>query len=250
MQLIRVFLRGSLFFALTFGISSSLGFLIHDELGAGIAAGLLGVLLLWNALRWKALWNRELRARRVQVIGHLEIYYVNDPSSHLFLMKSPLGSGGAIYMTRGILSLLSPEELDALVIECSSALRQFGLGWNVFLSSLQLRVMKGISSRVLQLFYTSHSPEVRITPRATLASLPLLGLVDLLRRFSLPFSVVSDESRNQKRYLFDRLLAESYVCPPRISAAAAAHALIDPWPRALLRTSESCAAEKAWLTFS
>ena len=103
-----------------------IAWIFFDLLGAKIAVSLISVLMLGSAARSNLLLMKVLRPRTIQV-GEYAVYAIEDPSSHVFATQSFFEAKPRLWITRGALSLLAPEEIKSLLDGMVRASRQGGL---------------------------------------------------------------------------------------------------------------------------
>jgi len=205
----------------------------------GLCVGVLsaiGVALL-DSLRVQSIFLKALKPTSVFLYGK-KIYRIEDASSHLFVTRGPWMSS-KVWITRGAFSLLSQAELNALVLQARKAQPYFKLGFESYLTTLILRLEKGLPQSVLAIMHPSVGVAYPVRPRDVILSLPILGLMTVISVFYGRTLLRPSTSRSVRTAL-SVLERESRVCSPEMSPSLANHALVAPWPHAFIRFGRSC----------
>lgn len=214
----------------------AVGWIFGGKFGAQIALGLVGTLLLLSALRANRLFIRTLRPRTIEV-GEYDVYAIEDPSSHAFATQSLFSSEPRIWVTRGALSLLSPDEIKKLLDGMRRASRQGGLRFETILTSWIMRISSRIPSGVREILFFRQKRTKSILVRESAKGVIWTSMVILLDR--LYFSRTSGDPGVPEEIL-RKLEAESRRCVPRLPPALASHSAVSPWPDAFLTIGRSC----------
>lgn len=208
-------------------------------LGTEIAAGvflLFGFLLLIDSSAAERRVFRILRPSRIEIAGE-EVYAIEDPSSHSFITKSLFSSKPTVWITRGALSLLSPDEIIALIRGMILAGQEGGLRFETVLTSWMIRLTAKVPTGFREVLFFREKRTKAIHVRETARGVFLTSLIILLeifyfkarkRRLKIPEEVLR------------KLEAESRRCVPRLPVALSSHSAVAPWPDAFLTLGRPC----------
>lgn len=222
--------------AFTAALPVSMSWIFFGNLGARIALGTVVFLLIISATRGHRLFIRTLRPRVIDV-GDRVVYAIEDPSSHAFATQSLFSRKPRIWVTRGALSLLSPEEIKKLVDGMIRASKRGGLRFETILTSWIIRISSQIPSGVREVLFFRQKRTKSILVRESARGVVWTSLILLLDRFY--FSRTYGDPGVPEEIL-RKLEAESRRCVPHLPAALASHSAVSPWPDAFLTLGRPC----------
>ncbi len=201
---------------------------------AALAVG-CGFLFL-EATRADARMRKILKPSTIEIGGDT-ILAIEDPSSHVFATQAFFAVQPTLWITRGALSLLAPEEIVTLLKGMRTATRGGGLRFETFLTSMVIRLTSKIPSgfRDILFFREKRTKSIHIRESARAAfwtSLVLVMECFYLRR-SATVTWLPEE-------ILRKLEAESRRCVPRLPAALSSHSAVAPWPDAFITLGRPC----------
>lgn len=211
------------------------GIFFH-RIGAVVAFTLIGAFLLIDALRCEKRLREILRPSPIRV-GDLDLLAIEDPSSHAFITQAFFSTEPTLWITRGALSLLSPEEIHSMVRGMRSAARNRGLRFETVLTSWLIRLSSFIPSIFIEIVFFRQKRSKTILIRESILGLCLTSVLFLMEWFY--FAPKAGKARVPEEIL-RKLEAESRRCVPRLPVALSSHSLVSPWPDAFLTFGRPC----------
>lgn len=197
---------------------------------------MLGLALLIDAVTAERRIIKILRPGKIEIAG-IKILAIEDPSSHSFITKPLLSSTPTLWVTRGALSLLSPEEIVSLVRGMILAGEEDGLRFETVLTSWMIRFIAKIPVGFREILFFREKRAKTIQIRETARGVFWASIILVLeafyfkggkRRLQIPEEVLR------------KLDAESRRCVPRLPVALSSHSAVAPWPDALLTLGRTC----------
>ena len=196
----------------------------------------IGLALLIDAAFSERKILRVLKPRRIQ-IGDASAFAIEDPSSHIFVTHGLFSSAPKILVTRGALSLLSPDELSTLIKAMLRAGNSPELRFETVLTSWMIRVVSNLPRGFRDVLFFREKRTKTILVRESARGVFWSSILVLLESFYFnpilkPLSVPEE--------IFRKLEAESRRCVPRLPVALSSHSAVSPWPDAFLTLGRSC----------
>lgn len=230
--------RAAVFLALALAVPVTIANLVAGSEAAVLTAGVTLVLLFLDSFRTHSIFIREFRPTIVSLYGR-EIYRIEDASSHIFVTQGPWFGARQIWLTRGTLSLLRPEDLIRLVRRLEKEGGGFRLAFESYLTSWVLRLSRQLPKNVLRLVFRAEMGRYSLTGLQVIRSLPVIGILSILGWL---YGAKNRQPAwdTDMRIALKPLLDESHICEPDLNPAFSNHALIDPWPHALTHFGRSC----------
>jgi hypothetical protein len=207
----------------------------HEKIAYAVFIA-IGLLLLISGIFANSFLKKILRPSRIK-IGRTYVFAIEDPSSHAFATQALFSLEPSLWITRGALSLLSPEEITRLVSGLRSAARQGGLRFETSLTSWLIRITRKIPSGFREVLFFRHRRTKTILIRESARGVFWMTLVLLLESFY--FSRRFGPSPIPEEIL-RKLEAESRRCIPRLPVALSSHSAVSPWPNAFLTLGRTC----------
>ncbi len=205
----------------------------------GLIIGVLGAIaiVVLDSLRVQSIFVKVLKPTSVFLHGK-KVYRIEDASSHLFVTQGPW-MPSRIWITRGAFSLLSQAELYTLVVQARKTQPFFKLSFESYLTTLILRLEKCLPESIRAMGYRAVGVSHAVPVFDVIRSLPSIGLMSVLGVFygRTPSRTNPTPSVRAALGVLER---ESKICTPQLSPSLANHALIAPWPHALIRFGRSC----------
>lgn len=236
MRSLLILLKMILLWLFASALPVALGWIFFGRLGAVAAFGFTSFLILISALRANRLFIGTLRPRIIEV-GEFAVYAIEDPSSHAFATQSLFSGEPHLWITRGALSLLSPEEIKKLLEGMRLASKQGGLRFETFLTSWIIRISSRIPSGVREVLFFRQKRSKIILVRESALGVIWTSLILLLDRFYFSQGI-GDPGVPEE--ILRKLEAESRRCVPHLPAALASHSAVSPWPDAFLTLGRPC----------
>lgn len=196
----------------------------------------IGLALLIDSVTAERRILKILRPGRIEIAG-VKARTIEDPSSHTFITKSLLSSEPTIWITRGALSLLSPEEILPLVRGMVLAGEEVSLRFETILTSWMIRITAKIPIGFKEVLFFREKRTKTILIRETARGIFWTLIIVLLEAFYF-------KPKNQRLQIPEEVLrkleAESRRCVPRLPVALSSHSAVAPWPDAILTLGRSC----------
>ena len=229
-------LKAFILLVFTAALPTVIAWIFFDLLGAKIAVTLIAVLLLGSASRANLLLMKVLHPRTIQV-GEYAVFAIEDPSSHAFATQSFFEKKPRLWITRGALSLLAPEEIKSLLDGMVRASRQGGLRFETALTTWIIRISSRIPFGIREVLFFRQKRTKSILVRESARGVIWTSLVILLDRFYFARGL-GDPGVPEE--ILRKLEAESRRCVPHLPAALASHSAVSPWPDAFLTLGRPC----------
>ncbi len=204
--------------------------------GLLIATASVILIVVIDSLRVQNIFLKALKPTSVLLYGK-KVFRIEDASSHLFVTQGPW-MPAQVWITRGAFSLLTQEEIYTLVLQARKTQPFFKLSFESYLTTLLLRLERWLPQSVRTIGYRSNNSSHVVTIWDVLFSLPILGMMSLVGVF-YGGAPSRSQSAQSVRTALGVLERESKICTPEISPSLANHALITPWPHALIRFGRS-----------
>jgi hypothetical protein len=204
--------------------------------GARIALATVGFLLFLSAIRAERTLRKTLRPSRMK-IGPYRVLAIEDPSSHAFATHGLFAAEPSLWITRGALSLLTPDEILNLMSGMRAAARQGSLRFETVITAWLIKLTANVPSGFREILFFRQKRTKTILIRESARGVFWVSLVLLLesfyfaRRKGLP--PIAEE-------VLRKLEAESRRCVPRLPAALSSHSAVSPWPDAFLTLGRPC----------
>jgi len=196
----------------------------------------VGVLLYISALFAQRSLRKALRPARLR-IGPYRVLAIEDPSSHAFATQGMFSPEPSLWITRGALSLLTPDELTGLLAGMRSAARQGGLRFETALTAWLVRLTAKLPPGFREVLFFRQKRTKAILIRESARGVLWVAMILLLEGFY--FSRRNGRPKIAEEVL-RKLEAESRRCVPRLPAALSSHSAVSPWPDAFLTLGRSC----------
>ena len=210
----------------------------------GVALTVAAFLFL-SALFAERFLRQTLRPYQIE-IGPYRVLAIEDPSSHAFATQGFLSPEPTLWITRGALSLLTPEEIANLIAGMRVAARQGGLRFETALTAWLIRMTGNIPSGFREILFFRQKRTKNILIRESARGVFWVSLILLLEFFYF-------DRRSGRPLIAEEVLrkleAESRRCVPRLPAALSSHSAISPWPDAFLTLGRSCLLPKRAVNF-
>jgi hypothetical protein len=150
-------------------VPGTVAFIFFRSQAAYGVVGFIGVILFTSTI----LAGRSLRStlKPTEItIGPYRVFAIEDPSSHVFATQDFFSKKPTLWITRGALSLLTPEELLNLISGMRLAAKQGGLRFETVLTSWLVRMVRNIPSgfREILFFRQKRTKNILIRPRLIL----------------------------------------------------------------------------------
>lgn len=230
--------RFCFFLVLLYGPALGIAYIFGDLEAVRIVFFIVSSLVLIDLVRMDRILNRYLRPRAV-LLANRKLYEIDDPSAHLFITRAPLRET-RIWITRGLLTLLSHREIEALIHELEIGSRSLRLSFETYLTVLGIRFSKGIHPKVQDALFIAKLGRRNFTITQFVISLPTIGILSLLGRLYRSSEPRKPFETNEMRLVMTTLLREATFSPPSVHPILANHSLIAPWPNALLTLGRPC----------
>ena len=201
----------------------------------GVTA-VIGTLLLLSAILAERSLKKILHPSRI-VIGFHRVFAIEDPSSHAFATQNFFSAEPSLWITRGALSLLTPEEISNLMVGMRKAGRQGGLQFETALTAWLIWLTSRIPSGFREILFFRQKRSKTILIRESALGVFWISLILLLEAFY--FGRRSGHPAIAEEVL-RKLEAESRRCVPRLPAALSSHSAVSPWPDAFLTLGRPC----------
>ncbi len=196
----------------------------------------IGFVLVVDALSAERRIHKILRPNPLEILN-AKVLAIEDPSSHSFITKSLFSSKPTIWITRGALSLLTPEEIMLLVRGMLQAGTEGGLRFETVLTSWLIRLISRVPSGFREVLFFREKRTKTILIRETARGVFWTSIILLLESFYF-------RARNRRLQIPEEVLrkleAESRRCVPRLPVALSSHSAVAPWPDAFLTLGRPC----------
>ncbi len=217
-------------------VPASVGYIFADKLGAAIGGGLVAV---WACIE---LTRSERRLRGVLAPSTIEIadekvFAIEDPSSHLFATQALFSLRPTLWITRGALSLLEPEEISSILRSLRVVTRSGGFRYETFLTAILTRLTAKIPSGFRDILFFREKRTKSILIRESARALFWTSSVLLLEAFYLRRTSRAPWAPEE---ILRKLEAESRRCVPRLPAALSSLSAVPPWPDAFITLGRPC----------
>lgn len=197
---------------------------------------IVGLLLLIDAFGAERGIIKAIRPSQME-ISELKVFVIEDPSSHCFITQSIFSSKPTIWITRGALSLLTPEEITALVQGMRIAGEKSSLRFETILSTWMIRFTANIPAGLREVLFFQEKGTKSILIRESLRGAIWASLILLLEVF---YSKAKKYRLEIPEEVLRKLEAESRRCVPRLPIALSNHSAVSPWPDAFLTLGRPC----------
>ena len=231
-------IKFAIFVLLLYGVPMGIAFLFGEMYASLVTAGVITALVFIDLIRLDSILDRYIKPRRVSLSGK-RLYEIDDPSAHLFITRAPFRST-RIWVTRGLLSLLSHRELNELLIEMEKNVKSMRLSFESYLTVLGVRFTRGVHPKVQNALFIVRKGERNFTITQFILSLPALGILLLLGLFYRSQQARRPFHTNEMRLVMSTLQREATYSPPAVCPVFSNHSLIEPWPNALLTFGRPC----------
>lgn len=217
-------------------LPSVITYIFLKQRAAALTIIITGLFLVLSATLADTFLKKTLRPSKIKIGPH-RVFAIEDPSSHAFATQGFLSSEPSLWITRGALSLLSPEEIINLLNGMKLAARQGGLRFETALTAWLVRLTEKIPPGFHEILFFRQKRSKKILIRESALGTLWISVIFLLeylyfkRRSGIP--PVTEE-------VLHKLEAESRRCVPRLPAALSSHAAVSPWPDALLTIGRPC----------
>jgi hypothetical protein len=217
-------------------LPATVAWIFFGRTGAIAAVSLISFGLVVDAFRSHRYLARTLRPRIVEV-GDYAVYAIEDPSSHAFATYALFAREPKLWITRGALSLLSPEEIKKLLDGMRRAARMGGLRFETVLTSWIMRISSRIPTGIREVLFFRQKRTKSILVRESARGVVWASLILLLDRF---YFSTSTGNPGVPEEILRKLEAESRRCVPHLPAALSSHSAVSPWPDAFLTLGRPC----------
>ncbi len=207
----------------------------HQRVAYAVVAA-VGVFLLLSAMVAERFLKRTLHPSKIK-IGAYDVWAIEDPSSHAFATQGLLSTEPSLWITRGALSLLTPDEIVSLMEGMGTAARQGGLRFETALTACLIRMTGKIPSGFREILFFRQKRAKNLLIRESARGVFWVSLILGLEWFY--FSRRTGRPQIAEEVL-RKLEAESRRCVPRLPAALSSHSAVSPWPDAFLTLGRSC----------
>ncbi|MBC7387326.1 MAG: hypothetical protein H7301_14335 [Cryobacterium sp.] len=197
---------------------------------------LVGVWLLIDALGAEKRLTKVLRPS-VMHVGSLPLYAIEDPSSHVFVTQGLLASEPTLWITRGALSLLPPEEIFTLVHGLSRASKNKGLRFETALTAWLIRLTARIPHAFSEILFFRQMRSKTLRFGDSLRGILWTSLIVLVDCFYFSENPPATEIPEE---ILRKLEAEARRCVPKLPVALSSHSAVCPWPDAFLTLGRAC----------
>lgn len=196
----------------------------------------VGFFLLGWVVSSNTYLRRTLRPSKIR-IGMFDALAIEDPSSHAFVTQGFFSGEPSLWITRGALSLLTPDEITNLLSGMLSASRGGGLRLETALTASLIFIAERLPVGLREIFFFQQKRTKALLIRESLSGVFWLSWILLLENFY--FSRRTGRSSVTEEVL-RKLEAESRRCVPRLPVALSSHSAVSPWPDAFLTLGRSC----------
>jgi len=207
----------------------------RPEIAGAVAIGVGALLLLTGVLAERYI-RKVLHPSRID-IGPYRVFAIEDPSSHAFTTQALFAPESSLWITRGALSLLSPDELLNLISGMRSASRQGGLRFETVMTAWLIWLTGKIPSGFREILFFRQKRTKTILIRESARGVFWVSIIVLLEGFYFSRSngrlTIAEE-------VLRKLEAESRRCVPRLPTALSSHSAVAPWPDAFLTLGRPC----------
>lgn len=205
-----------------------------------LVASAVGVVLFVSAFFAERFIRQTLKPSRIEIGPH-RVYAIEDPSSHAFATQGLLTPEASLWITRGALSLLTPEEIIELMNGMLAGARQGGLRFETVLTAWLVRLTRRLPNGFREILFFRQKRTKTLLIRESASGVFWVALVLLLEPFY--FSRRTGQPPVSEEIL-RKLEAESRRCVPRLPAALSSHSAVSPWPDAFLTLGRPCLLPK------
>jgi hypothetical protein len=204
---------------------------------AGVAA--FSVVAFWVLIDAAGSDSRIRKALRPSPlrIGDADVLAIEDPSSHVFITQRLFSSEPTVWITRGALSLFSPEETLTLAQGLRSAAKNRGLRFETVLTAWMIRLSSKLPTAFTELLFFKRKRNKFLLIHESIQGAIWLSILCAMDWFY--FSPKSSEGAFPEE-LIRKMEAESRRCVPKLPVALSNHSLVSPWPDAFLNLGRSC----------
>lgn len=217
-------------------LPAAVAFIVFKSVGAYIALAATGLILFASAALAEAYLKKILHPSRIEIGPH-RVFAIEDPSSHAFATQGLLSEHPSLWITRGALSLLSPDEIANLLIGMRAGSKHVGLRFETVLTAWLVRITSKIPSGLREILFFRQKRTKSILIRESARGAFWVSVVLFLEWFYFskpmgPLEIAAEVLR--------KLEAESRRCVPRLPAALSSHSAVSPWPDAFLTLGRPC----------
>jgi hypothetical protein len=203
---------------------------------ASAVVGGVGFLLLLSAAFSERFLKKTLNPSKIK-IGPYRVFAIEDPSSHAFATQGLFSTEPSLWITRGALSLLTPDEIVSLMDGMGIAAGQGGLRFETALTSWLIRLTGKIPSGFREVLFFRQKRTKTILIRESARGVFWVSLILGLEWFYFARRLGRPEVTEE---VLRKLEAESRRCVPRLPAALSSHSAVSPWPDAFLTLGRPC----------
>ncbi len=196
----------------------------------------LGVFILIHAVNAEKSIIKFLNPTHLEIVGS-GVFAIEDPSSHSFITKSLFSSKPTVWITRGALSLLSPEEIPGLIRGMILAGEEGGLRFETVLTAWMMVLIKKVPLGFREVLFFREKRTKKIHIRETARGVFWTSIILILELF---YFTARKRRLQVPEEIIRKLEAESRRCVPRLPVALSSHSAVAPWPDAFLTLGRSC----------
>ncbi len=196
----------------------------------------VGFVLFFVAAFGERKIRKTLRPSSIRV-GPYRVYAIEDPSSHAFATQGLLSADPTLWITRGALSLLSPNEIASLMTGMRAAGHQGGLRFETALTAILIGFTARIPSGFREILFFRQKRSKTILIRESARGVFWASFVLILEFFYFDRRSGSPPVAEE---ILRKLEAESRRCVPRLPVALSSHSAVAPWPDAFLTLGRPC----------
>lgn len=236
MRLPFVFLKSLVLWAAFSIVPAVVAGIFFRKYGFILVFAVFGLFLFIDALRCEIRLREILRPSPIRV-GDLDLLAIEDPSSHAFITHPLLSTEPTLWITRGALSLLSPEEIHSMVRGMRSSAKNHGLRFETVLTSWLIRLSSFIPTVFIEIVFFRQKRSKDILIRESVIGVCLTSVLLLMEWFY--FAPKVGKARVPEEIL-RKLEAESRRCVPKLPVALSSHSLVSPWPDSFLTLGRPC----------
>ncbi len=217
-------------------LPAAIGYIFYRVRGEEIAVASVGLILFFFAVFAEHFLKKILHPSRIEIGSH-RVFAIEDPSSHAFATQGLFSAAPSLWITRGALSLLSPDEISNLMVGMRAAAQQGGLRFETALTAWLVRLTMKIPSGFREILFFRQKRSKTILIRESARGVFWISIILILEWFY--FSRRAGRPQIPEEVL-RKLEAESRRCVPRLPAALSSHSAVSPWPDAFLTLGRPC----------
>lgn len=236
MQLFVTLFKAFFFWIFIGALPGAIAYIFGGNIAVIATCAAIGLFLLIDAFGSERKIIKSIRPSRME-IANLPILVIEDASSHCFITKQFFSSKPTIWITRGALSLLTPEEITALVQGMRVAGEKSSLRFETVLSTWMMRITANIPDDLREVLFFREKGSKTIHMRESIRGVVWVSLILLLEVF---YSKTRKYRLEIPEEVLRKLEAESRRCVPRLPVALSNHSAVSPWPDAFLTLGRPC----------